>query len=159
MFKNSLVLQVLQELSRLHQGLREILRIEDYTECTFYPSTTLDSIHGDCYLNGWKKLTSWNEEHPDDYQFVSPILQDLEEEAFEPLKHAIINRIEFEEKLKCVCDEIAQCKKQFVTQIHEKRAELEQIYDAFAKSNKQYKFIFEAPEIKKLIIESFLGYR
>lgn len=147
--------EALRSSLELENALNELVEIRDEAFNVFnnIPLGDLNRI----FETYWKELFKWNQKH--EYENLPRLfLQDIEEvqEIFEKVTTAYINRKEFEEALTQTCQNIEACITKMRLLLSAKNKELDCLYNEFAQSTGELRFIFEAYNVKKLIMNKLL---
>lgn len=147
-------LQTLREASRLEEILEELCELKKKAFEVFESWTSLEEI-GKIFETYWKDLSHWNDEHPDSPQFYMQKHREMEG-IFKQVTRAEINRTEFADLLADSRNEVENCIAEIEKRLSKKQEELAELYDAFAKTTGAFRFIFEEPNIRLLIMDKLL---
>ncbi len=124
------------EIFNCHRSLEEIQKIKD---------------------KAWGKLIKWKRSYPDLLieLNIEPFVK-LDEE-FSKLENGEITNRELVENIKPLEKTIQKKLELFEKNLKRSYEEVSKFYDEFAKKDEVFGFIFENPEIKRIIISDFLG--
>lgn len=147
--------ETLRRVLLLEKTLNDLsqLRDEAFVVFNYVPLEEMNVI----FENSWKKLYYWNRQHErenvphlhlQDYSKVKSIFDDV--------GRAHINRKEFFDALAESCKGIEDCIEKVRSQLAEEDQKLHELYNEFTQNTGDFKFIFESPLVKQLIMDKLL---
>lgn len=155
--KNSFV-ETLRRVIFFEESLDELSLISDEA-FRIFDFVSLEEVK-QIFDNAWEKLFAWDRKTA--HQGLPKLLlweyrdyPDVKRIVFE-LTTARINRKEFAEKLAPVREKVENAIEKLQILLKEEKEKLEKIYNEFTQTTGDFKFIFESPVIKKMIMDDLL---
>ena len=129
------------------------LRDEAFVVFNFVPLDEMNEI----FETSWGKLFSWNRKHEHE-DVPNLFIQNYSEVKgiFYDVTSARINRQEFADALTKSCEAVEKCIENVRSQLSEEEQKLHELYNEFTQSTGDFKFIFESPLVKQLIMDKLL---
>lgn len=145
----------LQRVLLLEKTLNELsqLRDEAFVVFDYLPLEEMNGI----FETSWRKLAAWNRNH--EHENVPALwIQDYSDiqGIFCRVISASINREEFAKALDKSCKSVEECLEKLRSSLSEEEQKLHEIYNEFAQNTGDFKFIFENPIVKQLIMDKLL---
>lgn len=147
--------ETLRRVLLLEKALDDLSQIRDEA-FTVFNNVPLDEMNG-IFKDSWGKLFSWNSRHERE-NLYGLFIQDYEHVAatFCRLTSAYINRKEFKDALAESREAVEECIKKMQAELSEEDQKLHELYNEFVQSTGDFKFIFESPIVKQLIMDKLL---
>lgn len=148
------VVETLRKVILLENSLNDLSQLRDEAFCVF--GAPLDQIN-QIFKPYWKELLRWNSRHEGQgLPYLSMQKYDDVNRAFIGISNATINRKEFEDALSTSCENVDKCIEEIRSKLSEEEEKLGVLYDDFTQSTGDFKFIFESPIVKQLIMDKLL---
>ena len=145
----------LQRVLLLEGTLNELSQLRDEAFVVFN-NIPLDHMNR-IFETSWEKLFFWQRKH-NGKNLPNLIIQDYSKvrEIFVNVTDGRINRKEFADALAQSRVAVEECIEKIRLQFSEEYQKLNKLYEEFAQSTGDFKFIFECPVVKELIMDKLL---
>lgn len=155
MANESKFLDTLREATDAEKVLNEFQELRWKAFDVFNEWRSLEEI-SKSFKTTWQSLYSWNKDHSGVPHLDMKVYQRNAKNTFDKLFEAKINRAEFADFFAELKATVEAYEKELEKRLSEKRQELNQCYDSFAKATGELQFIFEAPCVKETIMNKLL---
>lgn len=144
----------LRRVLLLEETYEELEQISEYAFSVFTDYCSLKEMER-VKENAWKKLFYWNRNHEN---VPSLFIQNYVEveRVFSEVERAIKNRKEFEAALAPSRKAVEEALRLLEAELLEEKTKLNKLYDEFAESSGDFKFIFKEEKIKQLIMNGLM---
>lgn len=147
--------ETLKRVRMLEEALNRLSELRDEAFFAF-KNPSLNKMN-EIFETSWKELFCWNLNHETD-GVPHFYLQDYStvQGNFLDVTDARKNRKEFADSLAESREAVEECIEKIRTKLSEEEKKLDELYNEFVQSTGDFKFIFESPIVKQLIIDKLL---
>lgn len=154
------VFEIVRKRDNVEKDLKKFTKLKKEAFQVFNNdiSSTLDCIQKSYGSGAWYELRLWHDYtkvHSGHFHFENEYII---EDAFQQLSEANINRKEFKDMLSGCCNDIERYIKELTDELNNLNQQLDNAYDDFVQNETgDYKWIFEQPFVKELVLKILLS--
>ena len=145
--------ETLREVLLLEKTLDELSQLREEAFVVF-DQAPLDEMN-EVFKTSWSRLCSWNGRHENLPALYIQSYCEIEK-IFINVTRAFINRQEFKDALSSSREAVEKYIETIRSQLSEEEQKLQTLYNEFSQNAGDFKFIFESPLVKQLIIDKLL---